>query len=349
MVLGIVIAGCGDEGQREIPLDFNQPAFDDRFQSARCMYHVRCGEFPDMATCMTANVGVRSSRPFLITPSVIAAIRAGKMVYDEAKAEQCLELIATHTCDRTDSLGPYRELCHSILRGTVRAGGECAFDAECASEQCDVDLSCDLACCTGTCSGSSPEQPAAIGEPCSPYEAGCVEGAYCHAEPFSTSICRPLIGQGESCHFVATSVRCDFGLACLGAPGTETCQRLPARGEPCPDGVCRDDGVACNAAGMCTPAGLPGDACVANSDCSRFYVCDATNHCARGQNLGESCATHQCFDVDAFCNGSTCISLLDDGGSCITFDKSHHPDWCQSNECVGTYPHFKCGTSAACF
>jgi hypothetical protein len=129
-----------------------------------------------------------------------------------------------------------------------------------------------------------------------------------------------------------------------------TCEPLPAVGEPCPNGMCRDEGVGCNAAGVCAPVGLPGAPCTVAGDCSRFYRCDATGHCARGPIAGEAC-TLGCFDTDSYCIGQTCRLRLPDGAFCGS-QLGRMNDVCQSGFCKSSSPDPRlgiCAPRAGCF
>jgi hypothetical protein len=168
----------------------------------------------------------------------------------------------------------------------------------------------------------------------------CTDDSFCDFS-LNVPVCTALKPSGAACQ--ATS-QCAYGLGCAGA----TCKPLPKLGEPCPDGVCRDAGNYCNAAGTCAQIGLAGDACTSNDDCSPFYPCDTTTMtCTQGPQTGEACAMGQrCFDADTFCDTSaaapTCVTRRPDGGTCTSNSQ------CESHNCDQTGSAGTCTEEAVC-
>lgn len=308
------------------------------FQGAWCTYFVRCGDFPDQATCLSANLQSRFATAaragiaavFPAGSDADMAVSSGRARVDLDAAQQCFDQIAANTCDRTDAIGRSATgegqsanpvSCGAIVHGSLSEGRACASDVECTSQRCSTNpADCTMACCTGQCEVAA-SQPIAIGQPCDGATDSCMEGATCISSPSGDKRCRARLPQGASCQVDA---ECDYNLGCI-----QTCQPLPAVGQPCPNGVCRDEGVVCNSARMCAPGGLPGASCVTTADCSRFYECDATKHCAGGPVLGEGCM-FDCFDRSV-CNG-ICIAPLADGAFCGT-PTGRKDDLCQSHYC----------------
>ncbi len=309
------IFGCGDDGGDSVSLD----EASDLFRSEYCRYLARCGDVPDEATCLEMNLGISNN----IDPSLRAAIDAGKVTYSGSNLSSCYHAIGSMSCDRTD--GTVRafggDACADTVTGTVADGGQCAIDAECISEICDVPT-CPDQCCQGTCAAGSPG-PGEIGEACATND-GCREGVYCDQ---AAHACAALKAAGTACQQLS---ECAYNLGCAGTP--RTCQPLPTLGQACPDNQCRDAGTYCTAAKVCAKVGLPGDACTTRMDCSFYYVCDATNHCAVGPHVGESCAVNtRCADVDNFCDPTSkvCKAPQADGASCTTRSQ------CESHYCDG--------------
>jgi hypothetical protein len=168
----------------------------------------------------------------------------------------------------------------------------------------------------------------------------CTDDSFCDFS-LNVPVCTALKPSGAACQ--ATS-QCAYGLGCANA----TCKPLPKLGEPCPDGVCRDAGNYCNAAGTCAQIGLAGDACTSNDDCSPFYPCDTTTMtCTQGPQTGEACAMGQrCFDADTFCDTSaaapTCVTRRPDGGTCTSNSQ------CESHNCDQTGSAGTCTEEAVC-
>jgi hypothetical protein len=312
MVVFVMLAACGEDssGGPYIPIQM----FDSAFHDAQCKHAVACGEFPDQATCLkyslTGTTGIFSS------PQIEAAVLAGKIYFDGARFASCVAFLAAETCDLTDADGrdPPPEICKRLFRGTVAAGGACAFDGECTSEVCN--LACGQGtCCQGTCVGDTPPAPevlSSIGQSC--QVNGCVAKSFCNP----SKICTALKTASMAC---TSPGECDYGLDCIGTP-TTTCRALPTLAQACPDGLCRDEGLHCTG-GACLEVGLPGATCAVNSDCSPYFRCDAgvTNRCIAYPAVGESCAqTFQCADsATVYCSqlSNMCTAVKAVGDACM--------------------------------
>ena len=332
LVLMIGLAACGNDdggGGPFAPIDQLTSAY----RQAYCPHFVACGEFPDLPTCLGANIGATA---VMIDPSVIAAVFIGTVIYDGNKMEECFVELAAASCDTTlQESRVMPDVCSQTLRGTIAGGDACFLDVECVSQVCNI-INCAQSpmCCAGTCAGDAAPvvQPIAIGQPCNTPQStsSCVVGAYCNG------VCTMLQPAGTSCEDIS---QCDYGLGCTGAG----CQQLPAVGEPCPFGQCRDEGAVCSTTTMtCEPVGLEGATCTAGTACSPFYLCDATSgQCVPGPRFGESCSTGaRCFDADAYCDpiSFVCTKLSEDGAPCTSGNQ------CTSGQC----PAGTCAEPTAC-
>jgi hypothetical protein len=244
---------------------------------ARCEYLVRCGLFENTSSCHAYYDGRVPQNP-----SIEAAVDAGKMTYDGEAANDCFDALASASCSRDAELS---DTCDHIFAGKVADGAACAFDAECVSDNCAVS-DCVMACCPGTCSPARPVPK--IGEQCNFV---CEDGAYCALD----STCKAVLPKGASCDY---PLACDRGLYCAGVTSMTagTCTATPKTGQSCTD-LCDAIGDDCTN-GTCKPVGLLGDSCTSDNDCSSYYECDASQHCA------EQMAT------PAMPNGSTCSSSI---------------------------------------
>lgn len=293
-------------------------------RDALCQHAAKCGLFPDKATCLAANFGIR----FNLDPSLVIAINAGRVKYDGSKLAECYERFGDATCDRTDVDGRHiLSGCTGAIEGTIGDGGACSIEEECISGVCNF-TDCPDACCPGTCvGGTAPDREAEIGELCG-EEALCVVGSYC-----ASGMCATLKPADALC---LSSTECDYGLGCAGTP--RQCKALPKLGETCSaDNTCRDEGQYCNPTTMvCTQVGLPGDACSTTARCSVYYDCDpATMQCERGAAVGEACANNSdCFDYGTYCKVNLCAPLEANGAAC-TDDDECKSDFCGlSGTCV---------------
>lgn len=300
--------GDDDGGADYVAIDDIEAAYKDAY----CTYLARCGLFPDAATCVRASLAVVAT----IDPNVIAAVHAGRIIYNGNNVRTCFDAVASDSCDQTDENGRIRvPACGAYFHGTVAGGGECVLDQECISQNCSGSI-VDATCSRGTCIGDTPpvSDAIALGMPCSSNQS-CVDGAYC---PIATSVCTPLLGSGATC---TGSAECGYGLSCVGPSGMRTCQPLPALGETCRlDLPCRDEGQYCSAQQLCTQVGVAGVPCTSNVQCSPYYRCDTTaGTCVQGPGPNESCASgSRCFDADTYCSDSTltCVPLDADGAPC---------------------------------
>jgi hypothetical protein len=324
----IAVVGCGHTiSPGGVSIDQIPTAY----KRALCEFYARCGELPDIATCLDANLGV----DIHVDPGMMAAIAQGRAFYDGVAVATCFDAIGARACDTSSQSARDADTffvqCAPFVQGTVEAGGACALDAECVSLKCNT-LTCDGQCCAGTCVGGAP--PAfrvAIGGSCADGST-CADGAYCDTRD---ERCKAVLPAGAPC---TDDFQCDYELACFGA--TPTCKPLPQRGALCPDGRCRDTGTRCSA-GTCVAVGLSGATCTSNADCSQYYVCDATNHCAEGPHVGESCANASCFDAGTFCSSTkTCEPLASDGSPCASGLE------CASGACDATM--HACATPPTC-
>jgi hypothetical protein len=108
-------------------------------------------------------------------------------------------------------------------------------------------------------------------------------------------------------------------------PGT--CRALPHAGEPCPYQRCADENLRCDDASThtCVPVGLPGDPCLASSECASAMECDATTHlCREFPALGMPC--DNVCGGDAFCafdtpTSGTCVAPLPNSSPCDGYNQ----------------------------
>jgi hypothetical protein len=137
-------------------------------------------------------------------------------------------------------------LCDDELLGE---GDACLDDQGESLGACDSEqgLLCDYE--SGTCKALPGP-----GEPCFGGEV-CAAGAICDFQNGGVCIAAPK--EGDPCEF-----QCDRGLYCDNPDGMGgTCMALPGEGEPCYLGQACEEGLTCDADGMCAtpdPAVCPG-------------------------------------------------------------------------------------------
>jgi len=321
IVLTAMLGGCG-AGAVELA-DYAAAT-----RGAYCSHLQTCGVVESVDACLKINTGFDfaiNGLDLRLSASRRAAIAEGVVRYDGENAKHCLDALgASRGCDPTTEISRVRpDECLAIFTGTLHGDDACARNDECISRQCDVP-ECEDACCTGACVGDEPPARAQLGEACD--VAQCDNGLFCDVD---TAICIALKPQGGFCVSIA---ECRFGLYCNQAG--ECVGNLPTLGEAC-SGPCRDEGTQCsNSSRTCVKVGLIGAACEMSSDCSPFYVCDATRHCSAGAPIGAGCSADQrCADAGAFCEipggevMGVCAPLKADGEVCDS------PNACQSGAC----------------
>jgi hypothetical protein len=333
VIVLMLVAGCfGDDdgdGSNYVAID----QMDAAYKEAICTYYARCGLFPDAATCIGANVPMAA-----VDANLVAAIHAGRVIYNGGAVKACFNAIAAATCDETDQNGRARPRgCEYFVQGTAAGGEPCIIDEECISQECTGGV-VGMTCQAGTCLGDTPPatEPAEIGMPCTSL-GGCVVGAYC--DP--SDRCAELKDSGVLCN---TDDECGYGLGCTGSTGTRTCETLPAKGEACPAGVCRDFGNYCApASGTCQQVGLPGSPCnQQGAQCSPYYTCDTGNGtCKQGGAVGEPCSSQaRCFSAGTYCDSAaafTCAPTRANGATC-TQDIQCESDNCDPGTTMCTGP-----------
>jgi hypothetical protein len=315
IVVGFIagLAGCGSESKE--PVDMTPVTIDTLDGAAAdrlCTILVRCGMVDDMATCRGQELGVH------VNADLVAAVRAGKVIFHGDDARACLNGQLPSGCDGSLLFGERGQSprCETQFVGTVASGGACGFNGECVSNVCAKTTCAAEACCLGTCVGP-PRTEAKLGEACSPNP--CAEG-FCDRV---TNTCKALLGSGASCSN-SDSDQCQIGLVCHA-----TCQKAPGPGEACDiSHGCRDLGSVCNARTLrCTAAGLTGDHCDGDSDCSLLYRCGSDGTCALRPQLGQPC-TSSCGD-HSFCDPAAhrCTAPQANGAPCMG------GSWCETGYC----------------
>ena len=306
----IGLAACGEDS---ISLD----DFEAEIVKAQCKVFTRCGATESVDSCLHANFA--SGR---LSASVQAIFDMGKAKYDGAKARECLDGLASESCDTTSKSARVQPAaCDALASGTIHDAGTCGNSLECISQKCTIPT-CGTPCCQGTCTGDSKPVDAKLGESCT--NASCVAGTHCDT---TSTTCVALKPSGMAC---TTSTECDYGLACTGTTA-RTCAALPKLDEAC-SGQCRDIGTACSPTTQtCVKLGFANAPCTSSAECGIAYRCNAAKVCAPGIALGASCVANDfCADTGAFCDVpmgqtmGTCTLPKPDGQMCQRNSNCEH-------------------------
>jgi hypothetical protein len=273
-------------------------------------------------------------------PRLLASVRAGRVAFDPAKAEGCLQ-----SPSLVESSGQYDPASCDAFTGLVPLGGACrtfAIASECAgpascvpdgpgscsgtcvaqgakghpchqAAECLGTLTCDP---TGHC---APTDYIAQDQPCGTTDAGyqCGLGLYCAATSPTAggdSFCRVLTAVGKSCTGAA---ECGGNATCKGLPGAAHCVSWQ---DPSAFACVAGD-LTCPAPSWCTSAGtcafnpvFDGESCASvggeKPTCAYRSICDAVTQTCLAQKMpGEACGNGPdsiCgYDQSARCDAST--------------------------------------------
>ncbi len=297
--MAVVCLGACGGGGGPIPIDQLGP----RVEQVLCDYDVRCGSYPDVATCLTAVTDT--------TPQLVADVKSGKTLYDATKAGACLDAFASFGCNKS-SMNMTPPACDEAFKGTVPVDGACADAQQCASSRCDLTMCVGTAaCCMGTCIAAPVT--VAEGGACG-LDATCATGTFCFASG-GTSTCKRKGGAGTACVSSVSSIECASGLTCVTSPGTtaRACGAFALTGEDCQrtDGACDAGSDFCDpTTNKCVPRGAPGADCVANNitGCLSYARCEPmTLKCVARGALGAPCA--QGSDCSSGqCTNAVCVA-----------------------------------------
>ena len=334
-VIALAAAGCGTSattggglggGTAANGAPIAIEALDTTLKTAVCQMGETCPnselQFSSVAACLAF---MASNNEFGASENV-AAVKAGRMKYDAAKAGLCLKGLAA-AC----TLEAEPEGCDEVFVGLVKDGDACNQNNECVPGSHCKQSESD---CPGVC-----QKRPAIGEACPDYN--CVDGAKCEQNrPEPKCVADVLAKKGESC----MEASCEQGLSCDYSSESPTCLEPGAAGADCDSSSMCQTGLWCGQK-TCKAAAKQGEACLqpykagvceAGSACS--VVGEApekgmpTMTCLATKKMGEACTSHQqCTAIDLFCKGldskvatstGTCALLPVLGEACTAFGPS---------------------------
>ena len=242
---------------------------------ARCEYLVRCGFYPDDATCKDVE------RP---DPQLVQAV--GTSVFDRVEidgeaAHVWIETLRNLSCIATHEVAQeLQDARLPVFAGNVKNGGACFSDYECVEDNvCDRSL-CpqQQLCCTGSCVVFTI---LAERDPC-PLPSG--DGARILAQCDPITYCQaPEVEEGAEPPTVGTcTLRVENGLPCTSNAGCVDGQRCDVQ-----------DSGACF---KLSPHDGPCNAMLATNPCLEINdTCDpASTTCTVAPGPGEACPRGQC-------------------------------------------------------
>ncbi|MBI2897610.1 MAG: hypothetical protein HYY06_28890 [Deltaproteobacteria bacterium] len=331
--------GCGgddDDDSGGIPFEDVPAELADVFcsQVEPCMGQL-ADMFSDSADCAEETTAQITDGDWV---RIEAAIEAGTVIYNEDRAQACLDAFAALGCDVFVSRPP--EECEEAVEGTVAIDGACDQDAECVGTAfCLIEAECP-----GACTARQSE-----GGDCGDDDE-CEDGLTCQR-----GACTALAEAGEDCEG-EDAPECGVGLMCVGQDeqqGTSgTCQApedtfTAAEGEECnlPAGPFCVEGLSCVIDRMeamqpvfvCVGASASGGDCKAGfpDPCPDDEVCDA-NPFEGGQFDGT------CVPLAA--NGEPCSAVLF-GTGCVSGLVCDEDRNCTTVNRIGE----SCETDAGCY
>jgi hypothetical protein len=268
-VLSSALAGCDSDGG-EVPLE----KFSAEVTSAYCAFAARCRAIESEKTCQMAGP--------VDLGKLVAAVKAGRVVYDAKLASSCLAELREQSC--TFSSERQNTACENLTKPAVASGGRCSDRNECLSGECElVDPQClrDTACCPGTCTGAALKSDLPNGTTCF-SNSECVS-TFCKTTATGIGefpVCASLPKLNEPCDF-----RCEPGLLC--ETKSNTCKRIPNTGENCTD-LCNVFTDWCSDSGKCEPQIDVGKPCQKEGSCVGWATC-SNGVCVARPKLGEAC------------------------------------------------------------
>jgi hypothetical protein len=291
----VVVLGCNSES---IPLS----EFDSQGTKTICDREVRCGNYPDEATCESAT---------FTELQVQAEAAAGKVKYDGEAAASCLAAYGALGCSASEvgaASSSVVETCSHVFTGTIVNGGACLIDQECASQSCNLSACDGASCCLGSC-----QAQIALGGDCSSAGAVCAGGTFCKPGISGGALCAAPIAPGQACD--DASDLCAPGTFCLATSlgGPTTCAKLPAEGASCSSaGACDSPADYCDPGSMtCLPRIAVGGACPSMAGCPTYATCDAnTSTCVSKGTAGAAC-TQSSDCISVYCPNGTCAAPSD--------------------------------------
>ena len=291
--------GCEDGGAAGDSIPIEQ--LDQRGAASICAYAVRCGLFPDAASC----AGTLFRRL-----QVLADVTAGKVLYDGNAAARCVDWYAARGCAVSEPEPPPSQSCDAVFTGTLPDGRACVADDQCRSDHCDASACSGAdACCPGVCASALP-----VGGDCAKPGQICAVGAFCKFDlTGAVGTCTLRVAAGQPC---TRSDLCVPGQFCDIAPltGSGTCDRPPARGEACPAGSCGSLSDVCDPfTARCVARTAIGGACFTDRTCVPFAHCDTTSTmtCVARSAAGGACTADSDCLTGLPCQGGTCTAPVD--------------------------------------
>ncbi len=299
-----------------------------------CDWAVRCGTFPDTATC-DAYMGAQYAQVNFDVPSAaVKAVSDGKAQFDSTQAKMCLTALFNLDCAVDFLTAPPPAPCAAAFAGSVPDGGACIDDVECPGGSMCIVTS------TTTCEGSC--RPAS-GGPCR-MNSDCPPHQFCAAVPiqgaglWGSGVCEAIVppgGNGEDC---GMPVQCASGLCCTGGPAPAVCLACGSAstgatcskfaGPACASGLaCVESDDALTA--TCMPPAKLGEACTSLFQCGVQYtssdiICDesGTHTCVHRPSTGPCIVvnrTNTCDPATSYCEATsgTCKPWLPQGTPCV--------------------------------
>jgi hypothetical protein len=274
---GVGTGGIGGTGGAE-PLEM----FASDFETTFCAPRVKCGVYPDLATCEALVV---FSDGYDLR-NIIASARRGTVAYDPVAAAACIAALPQDcSATQSDQEGypqaaaewalQYIGACISTFTGTVPLGGACRTQ----DFECTVPSVCYGGACTGTCiavgvpDAGSPQ----IAIPASGHVASCDPTSSAYACGYlddycgvpagaATAVCLPRLPPGSPCSLA------DLGTFSYGNTNVDPCQQqaqcvggvcvsYTPLGGACGDGVGQCLGGLPCTSGTCVAFTPPADSC----------------------------------------------------------------------------------------
>ena len=239
-----------------------------------------------------------------------ADVKAGKLVYDGAKAAQCLAVMGSMCFAELDS---EPAACKDVFSGVLADGATCDGNKYCKSRYCKLELGKECGVCAVA---------AKTGEKCETMGDGCVTGNACIE---GTCIANGTVAIGGKCN---SDKNCLPDHDCDWNSQPSVCKARGAKDAVCKNNQDCSKGLVCLMATFGAKDGKCGAAVAANQPCQKVGGPD-NESCA----AGSSCCVPATWDGKSLPDAK-CLPLLKLADACTSHMQCGLDGECKDGKCA---------------
>ena len=312
LVIGaLALLGCetadgnsGGTGGGTISID-SLPA---ALTSTMCGAAGKCGSWASHFTTPTGCSATLGSE--LDSSAEVADVKAGKLLYDGAKATQCLAAMGSMCFDDLDQ---EPAACKEVFSGVLADGAVCDKAKYCKSKYCKRDSGKDCGVCA---------TKVKTGEKCDANSEGCPADNWCIE---GTCVANGTVAAGGKC---STDRNCLPDHDCDWNAQPSVCKARGAKDAVCKDNQDCSKGLVCQMAAFGDNEGKCGAPTALNQACTRVGGQDA-EPCASGG----SCCVPTTWDGKSKPEAK-CLPLLKQGDACTSHMQCGVDGECKDGKCA---------------